>query len=359
MRISGKAALLALFSALLLGTAISDEGNDLSGGGGTHVAYLRLPDGRFHHIRYTNFGGLAIAQSDIILGSHADVQKQTAYNLAKELDALDYNALKQKRPDVNYLKMRPPAEVVSPFSYAFAPNTAGHKPWPGGKVPFTIDPSITDAHLKHAIETAVAAWNKQDIVQIRPVQEFPPYEIAGTQPLRLYSTAKLLDDNRSPSDPDKHRCFSHIGYDTRPPQGEHDGNFMYLSNKCSTGNIVHEIGHVLGLQHEHVRSDRDNFMDANLSVIDDEHQHDYAKSEGQTFGLVYDPCSILHYGDTVQKEWTTTGQQEKWFTWKVPGQAALDACRKTMHKAECAQRAPGQRCELSPMDIEIIRRLYR
>jgi hypothetical protein len=127
MRNSGKATLTALLSALLAGTAIGDEGNDLSGGSGPHIAFLRVPDGRFQRIPYTNFSGLAIAESDIILGRHADVQKQTAYNLTEQLEALDYKALKQKRPDVRRLKIRPPVEVVSPF-YAAAPHTKGQKP---------------------------------------------------------------------------------------------------------------------------------------------------------------------------------------------------------------------------------------
>jgi astacin (peptidase family M12A) len=349
MRNSSKAALAVLVSALLAGPAISDEGDDLSGGGGPHTAYLRLPDGRFERIPYTTFGGLAIAQSDIILGWHVEVQKQTAYNLAEQLEGLDYEALKQNRPNVHHLKIKPPTEVVSPFAFAVAPNTVGNKPWPDGKIPFVIDPSITDADLQHAIEVAAEEWNKQGIVKIKPVSQFQPAEIAHIQPLIIYSTAM-------------HRCHSHIGYDGRPPlQSGQARNSMHLSNTCKTWRIVHEFGHVLGLQHEHLRNDRNKFMDViNTSLIKPEYLDNYAPPrDGQSFGLGYDPCSIMHYSDKVPKEWTTTGLSENWFTWKAVGQVALDACRNAMQQAQCAEHAPGQRCGFSQTDIETIRQLYQ
>lgn len=354
------AAVAAVILAFLANTATSDENNDLSDAGSMHTAFLQLPDGSFQPIPYSNVGGLAVTQSDIVLGTHADVQRQSAYNLTRQLDQLDYKTLGRQKPDMEDLRVSPPEEITSPLSYAIGPGAAGRKLWPGGKVPFEFDASIVDEDLKNAIITAAKAWNRHGIVQIKPIDQFAPSEISAIQPLRVYSTSTLKNDDGSPVDPERLRCFAGIGYDNRPPHGERKGNYMYLSNKCRTGTIIHEFGHTLGLRHEHLRGDRDTFMDVRLDLIAVKHRHNYEKlDDGRTFDLAYDPCSIMHYGDSVKQEWTTTGRKETWFTWKPAGQAALDACRKAMSEASCANDAPGQRCAYSDIDIEFVRRLYQ
>lgn len=35
---------------------------------------------------------------------------------------------------------------------------------------------------------------------------------------------------------------------------------MYFSKECTAGNLCHEILHALGMQHEHTRQDRDQFV---------------------------------------------------------------------------------------------------
>ena len=52
---------------------------------------------------------------------------------------------------------------------------------------------------------------------------------------------------------------SHIGYTEN-----HDVN---LPNNTGIGSIAHELVHALGLHHEHVRSDRDNFVHVRDGLI--------------------------------------------------------------------------------------------
>jgi hypothetical protein len=292
------------------------------------------------------------------LGTHVAVQQQTAFNLAKQLGALDYKTLKQKSPEVDHLKTELPLEIISPFVWADPLDTDYAKPWPRGKIPYIVHASVTDPVLIAAIEQAVSDWNSLSIVQIKPASAFLSSEIPSTHPLRIYSTGILKNNDGTSVDPNTFLCFAYIGYDARPPGSEYYGNYMYLSNQCERWNIVHELGHTLGLRHEHVRMDREAFMQVDTSLIKEDRRYSYDKQEGQSLGLSYDPCSMMHYGDTVYKDSSTTGREEKWFTLKEAGQTALTDCRQKMSQA-CGGTAPGQRCGFSPLDVEIIRRLYR
>jgi hypothetical protein len=77
-----------------------------------------------------------------------------------------------------------------------------------------------------------------------------------------------------------------------------NGTVIAVGDDCSTGNIIHEIGHALGLYHEQSRTDRDDFVALN--------QANYAGQQGGwdvNFGRKeatprgpYDFTSLMHYG---------------------------------------------------------------
>ncbi|XP_057327302.1 dorsal-ventral patterning protein tolloid-like [Microplitis mediator] len=84
-----------------------------------------------------------------------------------------------------------------------------------------------------------------------------------------------------------------------------------IANQCSNfGTIVHELGHAIGLHHEHQRYDRDQYIEVFLDDVEEgsidnnnfqyiirtEHKFDKLPLEStNTLGLPYDYNSIMHY----------------------------------------------------------------
>ena len=62
---------------------------------------------------------------------------------------------------------------------------------------------------------------------------------------------------------------------------------------ANNGLYVHELGHALGLHHEHTRQDRDTYVTVNWFCIQSGQSHNFEKKLGIPLGA-YDPTSVMH-----------------------------------------------------------------
>uniref|UniRef100_A0A0N4ZMT1 Metalloendopeptidase n=1 Tax=Parastrongyloides trichosuri TaxID=131310 RepID=A0A0N4ZMT1_PARTI len=95
-------------------------------------------------------------------------------------------------------------------------------------------------------------------------------------------------------------CYSHVGKIGGPQtlMLESNDNLTCFSNQI----IIHELLHVIGLWHEHMRFDRDKYIKVIWKNIDKGHEIQFAKispSLFPTFNLPYDYHSIMHYNQNA------------------------------------------------------------
>jgi len=237
--------------------------------------------GRQHRpVRYSVVGGSAIVEGCLILGTAEQVRDDTRRfrDENKPFGAV--------RPDPKYL-------------------------WHKGVVPYVIAPDLPNPTRVH---DAMAHWQ------------------AFTQVIKFIDWNQANDPARYPNwvtFRPATGCSSHIGCQSNGEQA------INLGPECSMGNVIHEIGHTVGLFHEQSRNDRDQHITVIYDNIDPRYRHNFDQmlNNGVDSGS-YDYESIMHY---PKNAFSRNGKDTI-----VPK----------------ASKPIGQRVRLSQGDIETVKKLY-
>ncbi|MCU0822059.1 MAG: M12 family metallopeptidase [Spirochaetes bacterium] len=157
--------------------------------------------------------------------------------------------------------------LISPFcSFDFTLT-----PWEDGIIPYYLSGEFTQADLDN-LTKAMDTW--ESVCGVRFISVTPranAYEIIHNTQHGWYST---IGENNS-------QCYM---------------SFNASDNEINS--IIHELGHCLGLFHEHQRPDRDNYIEINWDKIVPGREFNFYKMDNPLVdeGLFeYDYSSIMHY----------------------------------------------------------------
>ena len=190
------------------------------------------------HLRVLdNINGVAMAEGDIIFG-----------------DAQTYFNKSNKRS----------VKGLSNYVYGTV--------WPNGLVPFRISDDLSEG-AERKVRSAIERWNETGAITLVE---------------RTDDTASAYPNYIDFIDADQ--CASWVGFQNQGAQS------IYTGDSCSEGSMIHEIGHALGLLHEHTRPDRDSFVQINWDNVKTDKAHNFdVLSDAIPLGD-YDYSSIMHYG---------------------------------------------------------------
>ena len=145
--------------------------------------------------------------------------------------------------------------------------------WGNGIIPFEIDASITVGDQPTLVE-AIRRWNEAAPIQLVPRQ--------GQANYLEFITGQAGSGGHADGGPNSGRATISMDFRWRD-----NGNENVVVRA-----LMHEIGHIAGLIHEHQRPDRDTYI--TLNDPDPNNGNTVVRHDGRTVGP-YDCVSIMHY----------------------------------------------------------------
>lgn len=161
----------------------------------------------------------------------------------------------------------------------------GESLWPGGIVPYVIEEGFTDEALR-IIQTAIAHWNSQTVLTFTPRTTEPDY-------VRFLAEQIYVGV-----------CASELGR-----VGGAQSIWLGGPDGCLLSVTIHEIGHAVGLRHEHQRVDRHRHIVVPAEILYGGLGSSYVANA--PVGGPYDYASVMHYGEveTVPPGMLVSGEQ--------------------------------------------------
>lgn len=212
-------------------------------------------------------------------------------------------------------------------------------PWPNGRVPFCFAPDVSE-NVKQVFAAAVRQYTLAlpclDFINVghesgnstSPHHGLQREDSSIVRPMCKESNAVFVK-----GDPNE-GCLSMVGlirqWGSQPLQ---------LGPGCvHVGTILHEIGHTLGMGHEHQRGDRDKSIKVHLDNVRSGEENWFDTRSGYHVALPYDTLSIMHYGAFA---------------------FANDTSQPTIEHIGGGHEGIGNRMGLANSDIEQLLQMYR
>jgi hypothetical protein len=224
--------LAAVAGTMAAGCSAEPVGGD--GSAGVKRAVFQTPQGA-RELAYVERDGYAVVEGDILF------------------------ELPEKRSPEN------PAEARGLSQQSVASNVSASR-WPGGVVPYEIDPALPNPGR---VTEGIARVQSGTQVRLIPRNGHADY-------VRFVRIAS------GPA------CYSWLGRQGGMQE-------IQLTDNCNAGSVAHEIGHAVGLIHEHQRSDRDSHIRIFLDRVDPEFHYAFDIRGAATPLTAYDTTSIMHY----------------------------------------------------------------